>query len=140
VAVAPTVTQRAAQYIANQQQNGGLLKSWQEEPADFAWLYDQALGLIVLSESGYLPQANQLATKLHNLQNDDGSWYVGYHYLTSAPITTAKPVGAIAWTVYALTRYYQMGGTPMAYQDALRGAAWLASLQRSEALLHEYQR
>lgn len=131
----PTVTQRAAAWVGAQQQPGGLLKSWQEESADYAWLYDQALGLIVLSETD-LTRAHQLAAKLHDLQNtDDGSWYVGYDYSTNAPITTTKPIGAIAWTVYALRRYYLMGGTPTAYQDANEGAGWLASLQRPDGSL-----
>ena len=130
----PTVTQQAATWVAGQQQPSGLLKSWQEEPADYAWLYDQALGLIVLCETD-LHRAQQLATTLHSLQNDDGSWYAGYHYSTTLPITITKPVGANAWTVYALSYYYLKSCDPTAYQDAKEGAGWLASLQRPDCSL-----
>jgi len=132
VHVDPAVTRRAADWIAAQQQPGGLLKSWQEESADHAWLYDQALGLIVLAGSGHAAEADRLAGVLHGLQNGDGSWYAGYRYQTAEPITTAQPVGAIAWTVYALARYASLSGSPAAGQDAWEGAAWLASLQRPD--------
>ncbi|MBN1581828.1 MAG: hypothetical protein JXA89_14075 [Anaerolineae bacterium] len=129
---AATVTKKAAAWIAAQQQPQGLLKSWQEETAHNAWLYDQALGLIVLCESGYITEAERLATALHNLQNADGSWYAGYDYSTNLSTTAAKPVGAIAWTVYALSRCHIRVDVPTARQDAWEGAGWLAGLQRQD--------
>lgn len=126
-----TIAQRAANWIESRQQPGGLLKSWQEESVDYAWLYDQALGLIVLSETD-LPKAHQLAGKLHTLRNGDGSWYLGYHYSTSAWVEQKKDVGPIAWTVYALMQYYLRGGTTTSYQDALAGAHWLATQQQAD--------
>ena len=135
VTVPPTVTQKAADWIAARQQPSGLLKSWQEEYQDYAWLYDQALGLIVLSETD-LSKAGQLADTLHALHNPDGSWYNGYHFTTMLPVDdTRKPVGANAWLVYALMRYYWRSGNQTALQDALEGAAWLATLQRSDGSL-----
>jgi len=140
VTAALTVTQQAAAWVADQWEDAGLLKSWHEESADFAWLYDQALGLIVLSETDP-GRAKQLATTLHNLQNDDGSWYAGYHYNATSPIsrthwiTTATPVGANAWTVYSLVYYFWKSGDTMAYQDALEGATWLSDLQRADGSL-----
>ncbi len=143
VTVASTVTQQAATWTGDRQHSTSwLLQSWleeyQQQMNDPAWLYDQALGLIVLSETD-LPRANQLFTAMDNLQNLDGSWYVGYHYsatlTTTTWITTTKPVGANAWMVYALMSYYLRSGNPMAYQDALEGAAWLASLQRPDGSL-----
>ncbi len=134
VTAALTVTQQAATWIGDRQQPGGLLKSWQEEPSDYAWLYDQALALIVLSETD-MSRANQLAAKLHDLQNGDGSWYVGYHYVNDDPIETKKDVGPIAWLVYALTRYHLLNGDSAAYEDAREGAAWLATQQTPEGSL-----
>jgi hypothetical protein len=139
-----TVTQQAAAWIASQQYPAtGLLKSWKEESVDYAWLYDQALGLIVLSEAGYTTKATQLANRLHTIQNKDGSWYEGYHYLTTKPITktvgmtittvtTPTAVGAQAWAVYALARYAAKQVSLQAYQDAREGAGWLAGLQRAD--------
>lgn len=131
--------QRAAAWTAQQQQPGGLLASWPEEAQqdpnkDYAWLYDQALALIVLSRTD-LPNARKLAAVLHTLQNDDGSWYEGYHYKDSAPLNTNKWIGSIAWTVYALTRYYLKSGDPVARQNALEGAQWLASQQQPNGSL-----
>jgi len=130
----PTVTQQAATWIRDQQKPSGLLKSWQEESADDAWLYDQALGLIVLSETD-CSRAAQLAAKLRALQNEDGSWYAGYDYSTTLPITTSKPVGANAWTVYALRHYCWMCNESMACQAALSGTTWLSDLQRLDGSL-----
>lgn len=139
VTVAPTVTGRAAGWVAAQQQANGLLPSWPEEyqqdpTKDFAELYDQAVGLIVLSETD-LVRASLLADILHNLQNANGSWFDEYHLLTATPATTTQSVRSNAWMVYALMRYYWKSGNAAAYQDALDGAAWLASLQRSDGSL-----
>jgi hypothetical protein len=88
-----------------------------------------------LSETD-LPRAKKLARKLHELQNTDGYWYAGYNSSTAQPIDiTKKPVGANAWIIYALTRYYLKSGNQPAYQDALEGAAWLAGLQRPDGSL-----
>ena len=134
VTVPPTVTQKAADWIAARQQPSGLLKSWQEEYQDYAWLYDQALGLIVLSETD-LSKAGKLTDTLHTRQNADGSWYNGYHFTTLEPADLGKPVGANAWMVYALMRYYWRSGNQTALQDALEGAGWLAALQRPDGSL-----
>lgn len=137
ITIAPTVTLKAADWISDQQQSGGLLKSWQEESWDSAWLYPQALGLIVLSDNHH-PQAHKLANTLHVSQNLDGSWYAGYHYLTNIPITMEKPVGANAWTIYALKYYSWRTGVLTAAQDAWEGAEWLADLQRPDGCLPAY--
>jgi len=137
--VPPAVLRKAALWVAARQQPRGLLQSWQEEylqdpSKDFAWLYDQALGLIVLSETD-LPKADRLADAVHTLQDPGGWWYGGYHFTSMQPATAVKPVGANAWMVYALMRYYQRSGSQTARQDALEGAAWLATLQRSNGSL-----
>jgi len=93
-----SVTNKAAGFIQAQQQPDSLLKSWKEEEADFAWLYDQGIGLIVLSETNKT-SAEKLAYKLIHLQNSDGSWYEGYNYVNEIPLSQLKPLGAIAWTI-----------------------------------------
>lgn len=137
----PAVTQaaqQAAAWVAARQQPSGLLKSWQEEVNDFSWLYDQALGLIVLSQTD-IARAGALAAELHTLQNGDGSWYSGYHYNDGAAITNNKDIGPIAWLVYALTVYYphepDSTKAEAAYQDARQGAGWLASRQGADGSL-----
>ncbi|MBZ0276751.1 MAG: hypothetical protein K8I60_11425 [Anaerolineae bacterium] len=89
----------------------------------------------MLSETD-LPKARLLAEKLHSLQNADGSWYFGYHYLNSAAIDFQKDTGPIAWTVYALTTYYahetDNAKANTAYQDAREGAGWLTARQAAD--------
>jgi uncharacterized protein (TIGR03437 family) len=132
--------QRAAAWVAARRQAGGFLKSWQEEPVDYAWLYDQALGLIVLSNTDPALAA-QLAVKIRSVQNADGSWFDGYRFLTderintNKPAETDKPIGAISWMVYALTRYYLKSGDTAAVASAQRGAGWLATQQRADGSL-----
>jgi hypothetical protein len=130
------VPQRAAAWIGNQQNaQTGLVKSWFEETYDYAWLYDQALALIVLTNTD-LAKARLLASRLNKLQNSDGSWYVGYHANNSAPIAAQKDIGPAAWVVYALN-YYAFRETDEtssknASEDARQGAIWLMRQQRSD--------
>jgi len=132
--------QKAAGFIANQQKPGGLLKSWQEETVDFSWLYDQALGLFVLSRTDSA-KADLLVDKLHTLQNPDGSWFFGYHYLTDESIKAfengvlidKKDIGPVAWLVLALMDYRARSSDAqrqaLALADAQEAAAWIATYQ-----------
>ena len=131
ITVEPRVTEDAAEWIVGQLQETCLLKSWQEEEGDPAWLYDQALGLIVLTDT-ILDAAKCLADRLRVLQNTDGSWNSGYH-ATSTPITSiepiTQPVGSNAWTVYAITWITHPGVNGEAFINARQGAQWLADMQ-----------
>lgn len=122
---------RAADWIAARQQAGGLLKSWQEEADDLSYVYDQSLALIALSAT-HPARADQLAAKVISLQNGDGSWFEGYHFLNDAAREAKKDIGPIAWMIYALTRYSLKSGNLAAAQSARRGAAWLAAQQRAD--------
>jgi hypothetical protein len=128
------VTNNAARFILAQQQPDSLLKSWKEEESDFAWLYDQGIGLIVLSETNKTA-AKKLAGKLIHLQNPDGSWYEGYNYVNDVPLSNLKPLGAIAWIIYGITYYYWCTSDTSARNSAVKGANWLAALQRENGSL-----
>lgn len=130
----PAALQRAAAWIAARQTSSGAVKSWLEEPVDFAWLYDQGLALLVLLDA-YPDRAARLAAYLRSVQNRDGSWYAGYRYLTGAPINDEQPVGAISWAIYGLARYALASGDRAAFDTARAGAGWLARLQRSNGSL-----
>ncbi|MGD9100810.1 MAG: hypothetical protein PVF45_10050, partial [Anaerolineae bacterium] len=118
----------AAAWIASRQQPSGLVWSWEEETPGKAWLYDQALALIVLSETD-MDRAATLAATLAGLQNMDGSWYDGYYAGSATPLTLNKWEGSVAWLVYALTRHVQAGGDPVHVTHAISGATWLKSRQ-----------
>jgi hypothetical protein len=72
----PTRAISAAHWISDQQQSSGLIVSWPEEPDRKAWLYDQALALIVLSRTD-ITRAATLAARIASIQNPDGSLYDG---------------------------------------------------------------
>ncbi|MFQ5613127.1 MAG: endo-1,3-alpha-glucanase family glycosylhydrolase [Anaerolineae bacterium] len=128
VVVSPTRAASAAAWIASRQQPSGLVWSWEEETPGKAWLYDQALALLVLSETD-LSRAAALAITLADLQNPDGSWYDGYEVDATKELTTNKWEGAVAWAVYALTRYVANGGDPNFMTNAISGATWLKGRQ-----------
>ena len=120
----------AAQWLASQQQETGLLKSWAEEPTCAAHTYDQALALLVFSREGLWTQADALARALAQAQNDDGSWFKSYDCDDSnlPCVHCHKWEGDIAWAIYALSRYIALGGThPQARTAMNDGAAWLAT-------------
>jgi hypothetical protein len=149
ITVNATAINKAADWIAAHQQPSGLLASWPEqalllppEKREYAWLYDQALGLLVLSDrhqAGDVTKARNLVDKLRMLQNADGSWFSGYDYVTSAAVNANKDIGPIAWLVYALVYYADretdVGRAKAAYKDAGEAAAWMAKQQRADGSL-----
>lgn len=137
VVISPSRAASAAAWIAGRQQPSGLVWSWAEETPGKAWLYDQALALIVLSETDFAG-ATTLAETLADLQNPDGSWYEGYEVDSAAPLTSNKWEGSVAWLVYALTRYVAAGGEAAYMTNAHSGAAWLKSrqMQFSDGRVH----
>ena len=132
VVVSPIRAASAAGWIAGQQQPSGLVWSWAEETPGKAWLYDQALALIVLSETD-MSRATVLAETLAGLQNADGSSYEGYYAASAAPLTLNKWEGSVAWLTYALTRYVAAGGDSIYMTSAISGATWLKSRQMAFA-------
>lgn len=100
-------------WLSSQQQPSGLLKSWQEESSCLSYTYDQALALMVFANEGMWDEADAIVNALIAIQNDDGSWYQ-VHNCGSNPPTAAssnKWEGDIAWTIAALRRYIDLGGS-----------------------------
>ena len=133
VVVSPMRAMSAANWIAGQQQPSGLVLSWKEEPQGKAWLYDQALALIVLSDENVM-SATKLAARLASLQSPDGFWYDGYqpdamYFTETKQLTDNAWEGSIAWAVYALTRYAARSGSLTYTTNAISGADWLKSRQ-----------
>jgi hypothetical protein len=123
----PVAAQKATSWIASWQQSTGLVKSWEEEGTCVAHTYDQALALIVFADHGIWSEADALVDVLAAIQNPDGSWYKSYDCVTLDPVHTNKWEGDIAWAVYALRRYLDLGGTHTQAETALQnGASWLA--------------
>lgn len=120
----------AANWLADQQRNTGLLKSWQEEAICVAHTYDQALALLVFSREDRWAEADTLVEALVQAQNGDGSWYKSYDCNNnSLPcVHCTKWEGDIAWAIYALNRYLALNGShPQAIAARNRAAAWLTT-------------
>jgi hypothetical protein len=125
-----TASMAAANWLTTQQQTTGLLKSWQEESVCTAHVYDQALALLVFSRENLWTQADGLVEGLVHAQNGDGSWYKSYDCGDSdyPCVHCHKWEGDIAWAVYALSRYIDLGGAhPQAVTARNRAADWLTT-------------
>ncbi len=128
---------RAVAYLISQQKSTGLFLSWKEEPSPKAWLYDQALALIVLSREGAFPggapgneaarAAKRLVDFLISRQKADGHWARAWTPATGSQLADDGWVGDQAWCVMALAGYSGKSGSAAAGSSASRGAAWLVS-------------
>ena len=105
-----TASESIAGWLADQQQATGLLKSWAEEPLCNAHTYDQALALIVFAKKGMWAEADALIDALVATQNGDGSWFKSRNCENLTAINNNKWEGDIAWAIYALNRYLDLGG------------------------------
>ena len=125
----PRAAQTAANWLASLQGPKALLRSWDKDPVCWAYTYDQALALIVFSKQGMWGRANALASRLVAIQNPDGSWYQTRECNNLVvPDGTRKWEGDIAWAIYALRRYRDLGGTYPGVEPAIqKGANWLAT-------------
>jgi hypothetical protein len=123
-----TASTAAANWLASQQQVTGLLKSWEGETRCNAHTYDQALALLVFTDEGMWDEADALVGALATTQNLDGSWFKSRDCLSLEPINDQKWEGDIAWAIYALSRYLELGGGhAQAATVRDRAADWLAT-------------
>jgi hypothetical protein len=128
---------RAVAYIQGQQKSTGLIVSWKEEPSAKAWLYDQALALLVLSREGTWTGGTsgneaalagaRLADFLAGAQKPDGHWARCWDPKTGTELVDDEWVGDQAWCVLALSEHSRRSGRTSAMESARKGAAWLAS-------------
>lgn len=128
----PAVAAAAAAWIANRQNaTTGLIPSWSGDADPLAYLYDDALALMVLM-STHPQKAAQLAATLLSLQLPDGSWHRRYNAATKAIVPMGDLdaefwVGDIAWMTYALARYARHTQSLTYAKAALHGAAYLST-------------
>jgi hypothetical protein len=128
---------RAVRYLLNQQKPTGLFVSWKEERPPIAWLYDQALVLIVLTREGVwrnsvplnaaAQQAQKLTHFLRTVQKPDNHWPRAWNPATGQELVDDGWVGDQAWWTMALMEYARKSGDATAYASAQKGADWLAA-------------
>jgi len=131
-----TARNKAVQYIINQQQSTGLCVSWKEELEPKAWLYDQALALIVLTREGIwlngIPQneaalsAKALVDFITSRQKTDGHWPRAWNPVSGVQIVDDLWVGDQAWWVIAAVQYVAKSQDMITSTSVQRGADWLA--------------
>ena len=128
---------KAINYIFNQQKATGLITSWKEEPDPKAWLYDQALALIVLSREGFwidgvpwneaATRAKALAEFITSHQKYDGHWPRAWNPDNGSELLDDLWVGDQAWWVIALAQYVLKSHDTLAFTSMDKGADWLIS-------------
>ena len=127
---------KAVSYISSQQRATGLIASWKEEPNPMAWLYDEALALIVLSREGIwlngIPQndaalrAKALVDFITSKQKPDGHWPRAWNVDNGAELVDDLWVGDQAWWVIAVAQYVAKSHDLITDASMQRGANWLA--------------
>jgi hypothetical protein len=131
-----TARNKAVRYIIDQQRATGLCISWKEEPEVKAWLYDQALALIVLTREGIwfngIPQnesalsAKALADFITSQQKLDGHWPRMWNPDNGTEHVDDLWIGDQAWWIIALTQYARKSQDIVTLTSAQKGANWLA--------------
>jgi len=129
---------RAVKYLLSQQMTSGLFRSWQEESEPRAYLYDQALTLIVFAREGKwangIPlneaaqQAQKLVAFLCARQKPDGHWARAWHPETGDELVDDRWIGDQAWWVMALAEYLNQSKDPSAANALQKGADWLEKM------------
>ncbi len=138
----------AVNYLLSAQRPTGLLVSWLEEPSPTAWLYDQALAMIVLARAGLWvnrapanPAAaacGHLAQFLLAAQYPDGHWARAWNPTSGAQLVDDGWVGDQAWCAMALSEYALRSGNATARTSASRAAERLAGLIQADGSIRGF--
>ena len=131
--------EKAVAYLLSQQQTTGLFTSWKEEelenPPPKAYLYDQALVLLVLTRKGLRSEAERLVDFLVPRQKSDGHWARRWNPKTGEEQDDDQWVGDQAWWIFALRQYANKWSDQDAAAASKRGAAWLAKKVKSSGMV-----
>lgn len=151
------VAYKAYRWIKSMQQKSGIVLSYENDSKPYAWLYDQALCLIVFAREDK-SAAEKLLDILVKLQKPEGYWNDGFiiEYKQGKVSLSSEDkkkwfksrvtgilyeydnqwVGSVAWTVYAIYKYGKITGDKSYYKYALKGAKWLLTQQREDGSFH----
>jgi parallel beta-helix repeat protein len=147
VAPNPVVAQKAMDYIVSQQcASTGLFRSWSDDPEAWAWLYDQALALLILARERRWEEADRLARFLVDHQKvagDQGHWAIGWNYCDPDIERLDEWPGDQAWAAYALHRYAILRANKQALQalqTSTYSGNWLAQRIRPDGCVDTHPR
>lgn len=106
--------------------------------AQRSFVYDNALAVLWLVQTGDAERARRVLATLAALQRPDGAWGFGFNagkddgFYNAAYVRT----GAVAWVLYAYARYQQGSGDTRFANTLQRGLAWLQSQRDAKTGLY----
>jgi hypothetical protein len=121
--------------ISMQDSITGLVDSYQNDEWPNAYIFDQALAIIALTDANKIPEARSILNRLRDYQRDDpnGAWYVAYRV---GVIDANWPpgdcmyyrTGDIAWMVMAINFYEAKTRDPNYAIVARRALGWMDTM------------
>jgi hypothetical protein len=116
----------------------GLVDSYENYSDDEAWIYDQALAIIALTNAGELVRARMVLDELQDLQLANGAWYEGYHAADATKINSKHVTGPIAWVVMGINYYERRTGDSNYAAVAARALGWMDTMRNTNPANERY--
>ena len=117
----------------------GLVDSYQDDGLVNAYIFDQALAVIALTDANKTTEAQNILNRMQNYQRDDpnGAWYVAYRVGIINPDLPPEDcqyyrTGDIAWMVMAVNFYECRTGDPNYANMARRAIGWLDTMRNTD--------
>lgn len=126
-----TAAARAVEWVAMSQTDGGWVPSLGVPHPRYAWMWDQALALLLLTPS-YRDPAGRLVAAVRGIQDADGALPACVDADTGGALVPEPQVGAVGLMAFALSRYGTATGDAGASESAARAAEWLLSRQNAD--------
>jgi len=117
----------------------GLVDSYQDDGLVNAYIFDQALAVIALTDSNRITEAQSILDRMQDYQRDDpndGVWYVAYRVGIIDPNWPPGDcqyfrTGDIAWMVMAVNFYECRTGDPTYANMARRALGWMDTMRHT---------
>jgi hypothetical protein len=127
---------RLIQWLLSQQDlDTGLVESYEDNENNFAYTFDQPMGIVAFTESGNTHQARRVLNRMEELQLSNGAWNEWYCAPVSCDVGwgSEKYVsGPIAWMVIAINFYECRTGDPNYAPMARKALSWLDTVMHKE--------
>jgi len=123
----------------------GLVDSYQDDGLVNAYIFDQALAVIALTDANRTTEARSILDRMQDYQRDDpnGAWYVAYRVGIINPNWPPGDcqyyrTGDIAWMVMAVNFYECRTGDPNYANMARRALGWLDRMRNTDQSDEKY--
>ena len=141
----PNLVEAFNWFKARQHPQTGLVRSYEEDNNPNAYIYDQALSIMMLIRAYQEAKVrkeidkNEIKEKLDKLVNavislqntNDGSWFDSYQWDMNVALDRNKRVARAAWVSMALLQYYNLtdGQATKALESAKKAISWAKQFQ-----------